>query len=432
MSLLKRLHKRWHWMPLNIRFIFAGTLISAGAVLAFAVLYWYYQVPFLTFSFLAVFPIHFAILCLVLKQQKYTLPSWLILSTITVLVGLAVGKVGGTEGPVLYWLAIIPLSGGLLLQKKGIVGGSIFSASVFLTIALAERFTELPTYQVRLGHGYDLASFFLFLGCVIFSTLEYVRNNRAVYGQESRKLHSLLAIVTHDLASPLTLLLFSAKKMTLDESQSISAQESAQKMYQAASMMKTLIDKVRKIKALQSGKLLTIEADMSATLALAFTEVRDLFEGKLLAKNQALILDLPDSIRDLPLHVDPDLLLHDVLGNLLSNAIKFSPVTAHITIKAERTGSSVTITVSDKGLGIPAEILPFIFDDSVATNRRGTNGEKGTGFGLPLVQYIVVSWGGKLEVETATEGQALGSTFRFTLPIAKAPKGWDQPVHHAA
>ncbi len=108
--------------------------------------------------------------------------------------------------------------------------------------------------------------------------------------------------------------------------------------------------------------------------------------------------------------------LHVVITNLIQNAIQFTPAGGQIRINARRTGDAVSISVSDTGIGIPADVLPRVFERFYkADQSRAT---RGTGLGLAIARHIVQAHGGEISV-TSTEGQ--GSVFTFTVLAAEAP-----------
>lgn len=104
--------------------------------------------------------------------------------------------------------------------------------------------------------------------------------------------------------------------------------------------------------------------------------------------------------------------VQQVVMNLLHNAIKFTPEGGCITIKAEVAEPEVVISVTDTGVGIPAEDAPRIFERFYKTDRARS--EDGVGLGLSIAKHIVQGHGGRIWVESA-EGR--GSTFYFSLLI---------------
>jgi signal transduction histidine kinase len=102
-----------------------------------------------------------------------------------------------------------------------------------------------------------------------------------------------------------------------------------------------------------------------------------------------------------------------VLRNLLSNAIKFTPSHGSINVTASEKNNVVEISVSDNGQGITKEKQRKIFRVDTVSSSPGTDGEKGTGFGLLLCKDLVQRNGGKIWFESE---KGKGSTFHFTLP----------------
>lgn len=118
------------------------------------------------------------------------------------------------------------------------------------------------------------------------------------------------------------------------------------------------------------------------------------------------------------IEADEDM-LKVVLRNLVSNAIKFTNPGGHIFINRELTGSALTVTVSDNGVGIAADRISSLFDISKISTTPGTSEEKGTGLGLLLCKEFVERHGGRIWVESV-EGK--GSDFKFTIPIGQSEK----------
>ena len=82
----------------------------------------------------------------------------------------------------------------------------------------------------------------------------------------------------------------------------------------------------------------------------------------------------------------------------MSNAIKFSNSSGVISVYLETTDRGLTINISDKGIGIPEDDLPFIFDVFTSTKRLGTQGEKSTGLGLSISKRLIELHKGTIDV----------------------------------
>ncbi|HEX7281125.1 MAG TPA: ATP-binding protein, partial [Vicinamibacterales bacterium] len=115
-----------------------------------------------------------------------------------------------------------------------------------------------------------------------------------------------------------------------------------------------------------------------------------------------------------PVSGDPDR-LQQVIWNLLSNAVKFTPKGGRVQLRVERVNSHVEIVVSDTGVGIRKEFLPYVFErfrqgDSGPTRKTG-----GLGLGLAIVRHIIEMHGGTVAAES--EGEDQGATFTVRLPL---------------
>ena len=126
--------------------------------------------------------------------------------------------------------------------------------------------------------------------------------------------------------------------------------------------------------------------------------------------------DAPVSVR-----ADPKLLRH-VLANLLSNAVKYAPEGSVVDLGLEAAGDRVTLTVSDRGIGIPEADLPRLFEPFHRAANVGTR--SGTGLGLAIAKRAVDLHGGSIEAASVA-GE--GTTFTVTLPTASP----EPPGSHA-
>lgn len=105
--------------------------------------------------------------------------------------------------------------------------------------------------------------------------------------------------------------------------------------------------------------------------------------------------------------------IQSVFPNLFSNCLKFSPKDSKVEISSKEDQGLVTLEIRDFGIGIPKATLPLIFSlrDGDIT-RKGTEGETGTGYGLPLVKKFINAYGGEIKVESV-EGK--GTTVTLIL-----------------
>jgi signal transduction histidine kinase len=113
-----------------------------------------------------------------------------------------------------------------------------------------------------------------------------------------------------------------------------------------------------------------------------------------------------------PVSADPKQ-LEELFTNLISNAVNYSPDGGRVTITAGEAGEFVRVTVADRGVGIPADELPKIFDRFYRVKHPKTRRVMGTGLGLSIVKGIVETHGGTVDVESEP---GKGTTFQVLLP----------------
>lgn len=143
------------------------------------------------------------------------------------------------------------------------------------------------------------------------------------------------------------------------------------------------------------------------------------------AKNIEIRMHVPEDVR--PIHADRQR-LQQVLWNLLSNAVKFTPSGGRLSVRTRHLDSQVEIAVTDTGIGLAPEFVPFAFDRFRQADQTFTRTHGGLGLGLAIVKHLVELHGGHVIADS--EGLGRGTTFRVVLPveaIVEAPA-----VHDAA
>jgi len=105
--------------------------------------------------------------------------------------------------------------------------------------------------------------------------------------------------------------------------------------------------------------------------------------------------------------------LHDVLRNLVANAITYAPERTTIRVETSASGSSVTLSVSDEGPGIPEEDLSRVFERFYRVDKSRARDPGGTGLGLAIVQHLVELHNGEVRAENR---QPAGAKVSVTLP----------------
>jgi signal transduction histidine kinase len=143
-----------------------------------------------------------------------------------------------------------------------------------------------------------------------------------------------------------------------------------------------------------------MQADIIPLIDKTLSELEPIIKAKNITTEVSRAQDIPQ------VRIDTERILQ-ALRNLIGNAIKFSPKRGTIKIQTVRKQTTVEVSVSDSGPGIPSEELHSIFD-------KFQSPKMGTGLGLAIVKNIIQSHGGKIWAES-TPGK--GSTFIFSLPV---------------
>jgi len=361
---------------------------------------------------------------LVLKLTKNYLVSAITLGVAAVsLLTYLLYTAGGGEAPGVFWLAAIPLVMGILVGLTGAVVG------YFMVAAIIGFFWYLKLNglgpNVIADHGdygkeklFNLVTFLVF-SC--FTTHQYIRGEERYMKRLMEKnmdIENLLRVLIHDIANTLSAMTYNLVKAKEDSENPISSQE-FEKIEKAVEDINNLLAQVRHLKSIKDGKAALPLKPISLTIIL-----HEVYENVLpLAQQKGLKLSL-DIARDrMLINGEKTILSNVILVNLLHNAIKFSHPGDRIDLRAYSADSHVIIEIQDYGIGIPRHLLEQIFNLNAPTSRTGTQGEKGTGYGMPLVKEYLQMMDGTIDIvsyENASPQHPRGTRVVLKLPLARA------------
>jgi len=216
---------------------------------------------------------------------------------------------------------------------------------------------------------------------------------------------AFLALITHELRSPLAAIISWADLALDDPSLCGEAVEVIQRSAQA---QRRIIDDLLDISRVIYGKL-ALEKQQVDVWEIAR---RTAEEQRWSLEEKGLALELQPPAEPLPVLADP-VRLEQVMANLLTNAVKFTPTGGRITVAGARDGQMARVNMRDTGVGIAPEQLPLIFQRFQQAGRERISG--GLGLGLALVKGLVELHGGRVTAESPGIGK--GSTFTVWLPI---------------
>jgi len=219
-----------------------------------------------------------------------------------------------------------------------------------------------------------------------------------------------LATISHELRNPLNAIMGWAHMLRLGKLNDANAERAVETIYRNAKSQSQLIADLLDVSRIISGKLrLDVRTvDLIHIINAAIDSIRPAADAKGI-RLQTLL----DSSAG-PISGDADR-LQQIVWNLLTNAVKFTPKGGKIQIKLHRVDSHVEILVSDSGVGISKEFLPYVFDRFRQADASTTRIHGGLGLGLSIVRQLVDLHGGSVTVES--EGDGKGATFTITLPF---------------
>jgi len=228
---------------------------------------------------------------------------------------------------------------------------------------------------------------------------------------ETMKLRgALIANVSHELRTPLSMIRLGAE--TLKRSNKLSEK-------QRVEIEDSILREVLHLSHLVENVLDVARMQHRQAKALAFapvyprelvTSVMTTYESWIRSRGFDVTVDIDDPIDEQLWDRDA---VSRALLNLIDNAMKYSGDVKLLHVLLKQTEEHVVIEVRDRGIGIDAADLEHIFDPYFRAQFSDTQTRRGAGLGLTLVQQIVVSHGGRIEVDSAT---GVGSTFRMLFP----------------
>jgi PAS domain S-box-containing protein len=227
---------------------------------------------------------------------------------------------------------------------------------------------------------------------------------------EARSKDEFLAVVSHELRSPLNAILGYAALLRYGALDAQKVKQVMEVIERSGKAQAHLIDDLLDTARIISGKLrLAVgPVDLVSVIEEAVQTVHPAAE----AKGVSLLANLPHEICQIT--GDP-FRLQQVVWNLFSNAVKFTPEGGCVEVRLERLDPHICVTVSDTGKGISPDFLPYVFDRFRQSDASSARRYGGLGLGLSLVKYLVELHGGT--IEAASEGEGQGTTFKVTLPV---------------
>lgn len=219
-----------------------------------------------------------------------------------------------------------------------------------------------------------------------------------------------ISTVSHELRTPLTPLMGFSELLLRQDLPEDKRIKYARIINEETKRLTQLIEEILDLRRIEAGRMeLKFNPESISSLIISSMELMEKMSDR---HDIEFIVpaDLPE------VRIDRHKIIQ-VLNNIINNAIKYSPQGGKIRIKADPLETDyVTVSVSDEGVGMPAENLPSIFPAFYRVDHPETRDVGGAGLGLTITANIIQMHGGTIWVESEA---GKGSTFYFTLPIVK-------------
>jgi PAS domain S-box-containing protein len=277
-----------------------------------------------------------------------------------------------------------------------------FPPSLQTLLEQAQTATGITNAEIEIGEQ----SFHVAAAPVTGTGLVFTMHDVTHFKQLAHLKDEFVAVVSHDLRSPLTSIIGYAQIARQDDVSESEQGDALGRIETAAQRMSDLVGALL--------DLATLEADVeSETLPVALDKlareaIEDL-EGAALSKGLSIQSDLNPHP---PIQADPRL-IEQMWRNLIDNAIKYTPA-GTITVRVRAEDNQVLGQVSDTGVGIPPADLPYVFDKFFRADQAARTEISGTGLGLSLVKSIIEKHYGQIWVESEL---GVGTTFIFSFPL---------------
>lgn len=222
--------------------------------------------------------------------------------------------------------------------------------------------------------------------------------------------NEFLATLAHELRNPLAPIRNGLEIYRLGQGDPEAMDEAREMMERQLAQMVRLVDDLLDVSRISRGtiELRKERVELKAIVQQAVETSRPIIEQA----GHRLTVELPPGA----IYVDADLTrMAQVFSNILNNAAKYTEPGGQIRLTAVHEGDDVVVSIEDNGIGIPAHMLPHVFDMFTQVDRSLERSQGGLGIGLSIVKRLVEMHGGTVEAKSAGDGA--GSEFTVRLPV---------------
>jgi signal transduction histidine kinase len=299
------------------------------------------------------------------------------------------------------------------------MAGAVFSSGIFACLNYAVN--RLTPGTELLGFG---SAFLSYIGAAIIlpvfaieelnrektEKLEILVKERTAELLTSKvQKEKLLRVVVHDISNALQVLILQTNRLA--SSQDPKVVEASSRIMKNLDSISGITRHVKEMEYLRAGSVQL----QPVSIDECFAEVKELFIDRFHQKNVALEFNnkVPGHV---VINVDKVTFIHSVASNIISNALKFSYPESTVIVTAYEENNLVHIEVQDYGVGMSEKFLSNLFEFEASFTTMGTGGERGTGFGMPLVKNYTEIFGGKVYATSSQNKEASGTRIQVILP----------------
>jgi len=307
----------------------------------------------------------------------------------------------------------------LTVARSTLPAGELLQSEFTVPLSLLEAF-RVPEKLVVHFPGYrrymlarllpELSASVVLLGIIVFS---FAYTVRTLYRQEefAGRLAEFINTMTHEFKTPISTIALASEAIDRPE---VSGSASRLARYNTivrdeTARMKTQVEKILQMAALEEGEeeFSLTPLDLHAVIGAVLESVRVQVQARQGVLEAAL--NAPSAMIRGDAHH-----LQNVLASLLDNALKYSPETPELAVETSLRGSSLTVEVRDRGIGIAEEHLERVFEKYYRVPTGNIHDVKGFGLGLSYVRLVIEAHGGKVSLRSRP---GAGTTVELRFPL---------------
>lgn len=270
-----------------------------------------------------------------------------------------------------------------------------------------------PWWRSRWAYGFYVALLLLLFAIFYRSQLrrQLMKQEAASLRRLDQFKNRLYANITHEFRTPLTIIGGMADQIRKEPEQWLD--KGTRMISQNNANLLNLVDQMLELQKVESGEL-RVNYQLGDIIPF-LQNIYEQFEG--FAQSEGQVLTFNTQMQVLEMDFDAEKIAR-IVSNLLSNAVKYTPEggTISLDIRTGQAPEMIQFSISDSGMGIPADQLQHVFDRFFQASNNENATRLGTGIGLSLTKELVNLMKGKIEV-SSVEGK--GSTFSVWLPISR-------------